>query len=43
VTRSDALKALEKVLARLGPAGRAAAMTLGELVDDYLENASGRA
>src|SRR6266542_5310874 len=36
-TRSDALKALEKVLARLGPAGRAATMTLGELVDEYLE------
>lgn len=36
-TRSDALKALEKVLARLGPGGRAATMTLGELVDEYLE------
>src|SRR5712691_10721980 len=36
-TRSDALKALEKVLARLGPGSRAAAMTLGELVDEYLE------
>src|SRR6266508_3135570 len=29
--------ALEKVLARLGPGGRAATMTLGELVDEYLE------
>ncbi len=36
-TRADALKALEKVLARLGPGGRAATMTLGELVDEYLE------
>jgi hypothetical protein len=35
-TRSDALKALERVLARLRP-GRAATMTLGELVDEYLE------
>ena len=36
-TRADALKALEKVLARLGPAGRAATIALGELVDEYLE------
>jgi hypothetical protein len=36
-TRADALTALEKVLARLGPAGRAATITLGELVDEYLE------
>ncbi len=36
-TRADALNALEKVLARLGPGGRAATMTLGELVDEYLE------
>jgi len=36
-TRADALRALEKVLARLGPGGRAATMTLGELVDEYLE------
>ncbi len=36
-TRADALKALEKVLARLGPGGRAGTMTLGELVDEYLE------
>jgi hypothetical protein len=31
-TRADALKALEKVLGRLGPGRRAATMTLGELV-----------
>jgi integrase len=36
-TRADALTALEKELARLGPGGRAATMTLGELVDEYLE------
>jgi integrase len=36
-TRSDALKALEKVLARLGPGGRAAKMTLAELIEEYLE------
>lgn len=36
-TRADALNALEKVLARLGHGGRAATMTLGELVDEYLE------
>ena len=36
-TRAEALKALEKVLARLGPGGRAATMTLGELVVEYLE------
>ena len=36
-TRADALRALEKVLARLGLGGRAATMTLGELVDEYLE------
>ena len=36
-TRAEALKALEKVLARLGHGGRAATMTLGELVDEYLE------
>jgi integrase len=35
-TRAEALKALEKVLARLGP-GRAGTMTLGELVSEYLE------
>jgi hypothetical protein len=31
-TRAEALKALEKVLARLGPGGRAATMTIGESV-----------
>jgi hypothetical protein len=36
-TRAEGLKALEKVLARLGPGGRAATLTLGELVDEYLE------
>lgn len=36
-TRAEALKALEKVLVRLGPGGRAATMTLAELVDEYLE------
>src|SRR3954451_1066490 len=36
-TRAEALAALKKVLTRLGPAGRAATMTLGELVDEYLE------
>jgi hypothetical protein len=35
-TRVEAVKALEKVLARRGPAGRAASMTLEELVDEYL-------
>jgi integrase len=36
-TRADAVKALEKVIERLGPGGRAATMTLAELVDEYLE------
>jgi hypothetical protein len=36
-SRADALKALEKVLQRLGPGGRAATITLAELVDEYLE------
>lgn len=36
-TRRDALKALEKVLGRLRPGDLAATMTLGELVDEYLE------
>jgi integrase len=36
-TRAEALKALGKVLERLGPNGRAATMTLSELVDEYLE------
>lgn len=35
-TRAAALKALEKVLARLGPGGRGATITLGELVEEYL-------
>ena len=35
-SRADAQKALRKVIERLGPAGRAT-MTLGELVDEYLE------
>jgi len=36
-TRAEALKALGKVLERAGPNGRAATMTLSELVDEYLE------
>ena len=36
-SRADARKALEKELARLGPGGRAATITLGELVDEYLD------
>jgi hypothetical protein len=36
-TRADALKALEKVLARLSGGGRAGTMTLADLVDEYLE------
>jgi integrase len=36
-TRAEALQALRKVLDRLGPGGGAATMTLGELVDEYLE------
>src|SRR3954447_16861398 len=36
-TRAEALKALEKVLVRLGPTGRAATLTLDELVEEYLE------
>ncbi len=39
-TRVDALKALENVLARIGPGGQAA-MTLAELVDEYLEMHAG--
>jgi hypothetical protein len=35
-TRADALKAPEKVLARLGSGGRAATMRLAELADEYL-------
>jgi hypothetical protein len=36
-TRADALKALEKVLARLRPGERAATMTLADLVEERLE------
>src|SRR5712691_3103788 len=36
-TRAEAVNALEKVIARLGPGRRAATMTLGELVEEYLE------
>src|SRR6266852_5550129 len=36
-SRADAIEALEKVLERLGPGGRAATITLAELVDEYLE------
>ncbi len=36
-SRADAQKALRKVLERLRPSGRAATMTLAELVDEYLE------
>ena len=36
-TRAEAQKALRKVLDRLGPGGRGATMTLGELVVEYLE------
>ncbi len=36
-TRGEALKALTKVLERLGPGGGAATMTLAELVHEYLE------
>jgi integrase len=36
-SRAEAKKALQKVVERLGPAGRGASMTLGELVEEYLE------
>jgi len=36
-SRAEAQKALAKALARLGPNGRAVTITLGELVDDYLD------
>jgi hypothetical protein len=36
-TRADAKRALQKVVERLGPAGRGASMTLGDLVEEYLE------
>jgi hypothetical protein len=35
-SRAEAQKALAKELARLGPGGRGAMITLGELVDEYL-------
>lgn len=36
-TRAEAQKALAKVIERLGPGGRAATMTLADLVGEYLE------
>jgi hypothetical protein len=36
-SRAEAQKALARALARLGPNGRAATITLDELVDEYLE------
>jgi hypothetical protein len=36
-SRAEAQRALRKVVERLGPAGRGASMTLGELVEEYLE------
>src|SRR5713226_2378433 len=36
-SRAEAKNALQKVVERLGPAGRGASMTLAELVDEYLE------
>ena len=36
-SRTEAKKALQKVVERLGPAGRGASMTVGELVEEYLE------
>jgi hypothetical protein len=36
-SRTEAQKALAKELARLGPGGRVATITLGELVDEYLD------
>jgi integrase len=36
-TRAEAKRALQKVVERLGPAGRGASMTLGDLVEEYLE------
>jgi hypothetical protein len=40
-SRSEAQKALQKKLARLGPGGRAATLTLGEWVEEYLETHQG--
>jgi integrase len=36
-SRAEAQRALAKVVERLGPGGRAATLTLAELVDEYLE------
>src|SRR6266545_6882735 len=36
-SRAEAQRALRKALERLGPGGRAATMTLAELVEEYLE------
>src|SRR6266516_2461147 len=36
-SRAEAQRALQKVVERLGPAGRGAAMTLAELFEEYLE------
>jgi hypothetical protein len=36
-SRAEAQRALQKKLARLGPGGRAAMLTLGEWVEEYLE------
>jgi hypothetical protein len=36
-SRGEAQRALKKTLERLGPGGRAATMTLAELVEEYLE------
>jgi hypothetical protein len=36
-SRAEAQRALVKLLERLGPGGRAATMSLAELVDEYLE------
>jgi hypothetical protein len=41
-SRAEAQRALSKVLGRLGPGGRAATLTLGELVDELPGYASGR-
>ncbi len=43
VSRAEARKALQNRLARLGPGARAATMTLGESVDEYLDMHQARA
>jgi integrase len=40
-SRSEAQRALQNKLARLGPDGRAATITLGEWVEEYLQNHTG--